>query len=151
MVCLMLSCQSECVRDLTHGWRLFCSPITCVLVCFQVSKQSFAPCMRHLHESLRKEHHLKHFGRLQYGLFLKSIGLTLDQAMAFWRTEFVKKIEPEKVSVCDALRAASNSILLKYGWLTVCFSWMVCVLSCAVWEAICLQCKTHVWQRRQKS
>ncbi len=53
--------------------------------------------MRHLHESLRKEHHLKHFGRLQYGLFLKSIGLTLDQAMKFWRSEFIKKMEPDKV------------------------------------------------------
>ncbi|XP_064395296.1 DNA primase large subunit-like [Halichondria panicea] len=49
-----------------------------------------------LYETLRKEHHLRHFGRLQYGLFLKSIGLTLDQAMAFWRAEFVKKMEPEK-------------------------------------------------------
>ena len=53
--------------------------------------------MRHLHESLRKDHHLRHFGRLQYGLFLKSIGLTLEQALAFWRAEFVKKLEPDKV------------------------------------------------------
>jgi hypothetical protein len=27
--------------------------------------------MRHLHERLREAHHLKHFGRMQYGLFLK--------------------------------------------------------------------------------
>ena len=53
--------------------------------------------MRHLHESLRKEHHLKHVGRLQYGLFLKSIGLTLNQALSFWRSEFTKRMEPDKV------------------------------------------------------
>lgn len=28
-------------------------------------------CMRYLHDSLRRDRHLLHFGRLQYGLFLK--------------------------------------------------------------------------------
>lgn len=28
-------------------------------------------CMSHLHDCLRPDRHLKHFGRLQYGLFLK--------------------------------------------------------------------------------
>jgi DNA primase large subunit len=28
-------------------------------------------CMRNLHKSLRRDKHLKHYGRLQYGLFLK--------------------------------------------------------------------------------
>lgn len=32
--------------------------------------------MRNLHEGLRKDHHLKHFGRLQYGLFIK-VGCTI--------------------------------------------------------------------------
>ena len=31
----------------------------------------FPLCMRALHINLQKEHHLKHQGRLQYGLFLK--------------------------------------------------------------------------------
>jgi DNA primase large subunit len=61
-----------------------------------LSKESFPPCMRHLHETLRSEHHLKHFGRLQYGLFLKSIGLSLEDALAFWRAEFTKKMDPDK-------------------------------------------------------
>ena len=54
--------------------------------------------MRYLHDTLRQDHHLRHFGRLQYGLFLKSIGLSLEQALAFWRDEFTKKMDMEKVS-----------------------------------------------------
>ena len=36
-------------------------------------------------------------GRLQYGLFLKSIGLSLDDALSFWRAEFTRKIDVDKV------------------------------------------------------
>lgn len=53
--------------------------------------------MRHLHDSLRKEHHLRHFGRLQYGLFLKSIGISLDEALEFWRAEFTQRMALDKV------------------------------------------------------
>ena len=79
----------------------FISQATCQVHTFtsQLAQESFPPCMRHLHESLRRDHHLQHFGQLQYGLFLKSIGLTLEQALTFWRTEFTKKMEPDKV--CD--------------------------------------------------
>jgi DNA primase large subunit len=64
-----------------------------------VSKESFPPCMRHLHESLRSNHHLRHFGRLQYNLFLKSIGISMEQSLAFWREEFTKIMDHEKVSL----------------------------------------------------
>lgn len=37
---------------------------------------------------LRKNAHLKHFGRLQYTLFLKGIGLTLEDCLLFWRRSF---------------------------------------------------------------
>ena len=67
------------------------------LMHLQLSKESYPACMRHLHESLRRDHHLKHFSRLQYGLFLKNIGLTLEQALAFWRSEFTKKMDVDKV------------------------------------------------------
>lgn len=36
-----------------------------------LASKHFPMCMRHLHDSLRRDKHLKHFGRLQYGLFLK--------------------------------------------------------------------------------
>lgn len=62
----------------------------------QVSKSSFPLCMRHLFEKLREDHHLKHGGRMQLGLFLKGVGLKLDDALAFWREEFTKKVGSER-------------------------------------------------------
>lgn len=38
--------------------------------------------------TLRKNGHLKHFGRLQYTLFLKGIGLSLEDCIVFWRQAF---------------------------------------------------------------
>ncbi|XP_052469082.1 DNA primase large subunit isoform X2 [Carassius gibelio] len=63
-----------------------------------LSGKSFPLCMRHLHKALRENHHLRHGGRMQYGLFLKGIGLTLEQALQFWRSEFVKgKVDADKI------------------------------------------------------
>ncbi|XP_006638928.2 DNA primase large subunit isoform X1 [Lepisosteus oculatus] len=62
-----------------------------------MSTSSFPLCMRHLHRALREQHHLRHGGRMQYGLFLKGIGLTLEQALQFWRAEFIKgKVDADK-------------------------------------------------------
>lgn len=52
--------------------------------------QHFPLCMKHLHTTLRQNSHLKHFGRLQYSLFLKGIGLSLEDCLVFWRTAFKK-------------------------------------------------------------
>lgn len=51
---------------------------------------SFPLCMQNLHRSLRRDSHLKHFGRLQYTLFLKGIGLNLEECLIFWRQAFNK-------------------------------------------------------------
>ncbi|KAG2755967.1 DNA primase, large subunit [Suillus brevipes Sb2] len=53
-----------------------------------LAKRHFPLCMRNLHECLMRDRHLKHFGRLQYGLFLKVLGLSIDEAIAFWRKSF---------------------------------------------------------------
>lgn len=61
-----------------------------------LAKKSFPPCMQQLHTSMRRDHHLRHGGRQQYGLFLKGIGLSLEEAMKFWRNEFMKIIDGDK-------------------------------------------------------
>ncbi|MCO5583929.1 hypothetical protein L7F22_037847 [Adiantum nelumboides] len=61
-----------------------------------LAKTSFPLCMRHLFFKLREDHHLKYGGRQQLGLFLKGVGLKLEDALAFWRSEFGQKIGVEK-------------------------------------------------------
>ncbi|KAM8953430.1 DNA primase large subunit [Pelodytes ibericus] len=62
-----------------------------------LATKSFPLCMRQLHKSLKDNHHLRHGGRMQYGLFLKGIGLTLEQALQFWKLEFTRgKVDSEK-------------------------------------------------------
>nr|POF02599.1 putative dna primase large subunit [Quercus suber] len=50
--------------------------------------QHFPLCMQNLHRELRKNSHLKHFARLQYTLFLKGVGLNLQECIVFWRKSF---------------------------------------------------------------
>jgi DNA primase large subunit len=57
--------------------------------------QHFPLCMQNLHSVLRRDSHLKHYGRLQYSLFLKGIGLSLEECLLFWRRAF-KLITDEK-------------------------------------------------------
>ncbi|KAL2434949.1 putative DNA primase large subunit [Exophiala dermatitidis] len=62
------------------------APITAANI--DALSQHFPLCMKHLHQTLRKNNHLKHFGRLQYTLFLKGIGLSLEECLIFWRQSF---------------------------------------------------------------
>lgn len=52
--------------------------------------------MRVLHEALKANNHLKNSGRIQYGLFLKGIGVTLDDSLQFWRKAFSTKVDIDK-------------------------------------------------------
>lgn len=45
-------------------------------------------CMRNMQEELNKNHKLKHYGRLEYNLFLKEMGLPIEEALVFWRKMF---------------------------------------------------------------
>ncbi|GAB9467772.1 DNA primase [Globisporangium polare] len=67
-------------------------------------------CMRSLHKALKVNHHMKFTGRQQYGLFLKAIGLQLDDAIAYWRQEFCKKM-----SVDDFNKKYAYNIRHNYG------------------------------------
>ncbi len=57
----------------------------------------FPLCMRTAQEALTEKHHLRHGARMQYGLFLKGIGLSLEDALLFWKTEFTKVMQGDKV------------------------------------------------------
>ena len=56
-----------------------------------LAKRNFPLCMSTIQNILTSTHHIKYKARLQYGLFLKGIGLTLEDAMKFFRGEFTKK------------------------------------------------------------
>lgn len=47
-------------------------------------------CMANMMTRLREQHHLRHSARMQLGVFLKGCGLSLDESLRFWRTEFGK-------------------------------------------------------------
>jgi len=56
-----------------------------------LSKSNFPLCMSTIQQVLTSSHHIKYKARLQYGLFLKGIGMTLEDAMKFFRGEFTKR------------------------------------------------------------
>jgi DNA primase large subunit len=53
--------------------------------------EAFAPlCMRESYKKLRGGHRHKYRARMQLNLFFKAIGVTLDEVLVLWRTEFMK-------------------------------------------------------------
>lgn len=75
-----------------------------------LSQKSYPICMRTIHEHIREKHHAKHDARMQYGLFLKGIGVTLEGSLKFWRDEFTKLIDHDKFD-----KAYSYNIRHNYG------------------------------------
>ena len=45
-------------------------------------------CMQEMHKGMKRHGKLRHFGRLQYGLFLKGAGLDMDNAILFFQRHF---------------------------------------------------------------
>ncbi|EGD72835.1 DNA primase large subunit [Salpingoeca rosetta] len=73
-----------------------------------LAKESFPLCMRTTQDALHSTHHLRHGARMQYGLFLKGIGLSLEDALAFWRSEFTKAMSHEKFEKSYAYNIRHN-------------------------------------------
>ncbi len=59
-------------------------------------KNSMPLCMAELHSGLKADHKLRHHGRLQYGLFLKGAGMTMEESLIFFQKEFTKIMSSEK-------------------------------------------------------
>lgn len=86
----LINLPNENVQMKTIAWKNENIPISQL---DDLSKTSFPLCMRSLHESLRRDHKLRYYGRQQYGLFLKGIGVTLEGSLEFWKTEFLQHPE----------------------------------------------------------
>lgn len=56
----------------------------------RLAQRDFPLCMKQQYEHILTTHHMPHTGRLQFGLFLKGIGLTIDQSLQWWHDEFVQ-------------------------------------------------------------
>jgi len=86
-----------------------------------LAKRSFPLCMHNMYSKMLENHHLKHTGRQQFGLFLKSIGLTCDESMAFFKAEFTKKMPGEKF-----VKDHAYGIRYNYG-MDMDLLWYICV------------------------
>jgi DNA primase large subunit len=62
----------------------------------ELAASAFPLCMANMHASLKERHKLKHLGRLQYGLFLKGVGLPVEEALLFWQKEFTKGMSADE-------------------------------------------------------
>eukprot|EP00878_Enallax_costatus_P006172 GHUV01006471.1.p1 GENE.GHUV01006471.1~~GHUV01006471.1.p1 ORF type:complete len:539 (+),score=187.65 GHUV01006471.1:149-1765(+) len=61
-----------------------------------VAGRHFPLCMTVMYERLTNEHHLKHWGLQQFTLFMKAVGLPLEQALMFFRQQFSPRTSGEK-------------------------------------------------------
>ena len=61
-----------------------------------VSERCFPLCMCLIERHINRDSHLMHFGRLQYTLFLKGAGLSVDEALKFFQKKYEKKTPADK-------------------------------------------------------
>ncbi|KAL3822623.1 hypothetical protein ACHAXA_006408 [Cyclostephanos tholiformis] len=61
-----------------------------------MAARSMPLCMKQLHRGLQRDHKLKHQGRLQYGLFLKGAGMTLEEHTLYFQREFTRIMTGEQ-------------------------------------------------------
>lgn len=66
----------------------------------------FPPCMGYLYKNLKAHHRLSHNARFSLSLFLKDIGMSLNESILFWQSEYSK---PSKCGVKCAHSWQKNS------------------------------------------
>jgi DNA primase large subunit len=66
--------------------------VVCVMgvldVVSQLAESCMPLCMRSMYRALNETHHLKYTGRTQFGLFIKGIGLSMEDSLQFWQAAF---------------------------------------------------------------
>jgi DNA primase large subunit len=62
----------------------------------QLAKTSMPLCMKTLHDTLVKKGHLKYGGRTQLALYLKGAGLSLNDALAYWKLAMSRVTSADK-------------------------------------------------------
>lgn len=55
--------------------------------------------MRKIHYTLQTDHHLRHFARLQFGLFLQGIGMSMESALNYFRQGFSSSYSTDQVKI----------------------------------------------------
>ena len=60
------------------------------------ANKTFPLCMLMIQKHINENSHLMHFGRLQYTLFLKGAGLSVEEALKFFKKKYEKKTPGDK-------------------------------------------------------
>ncbi|BFZ16460.1 hypothetical protein BsWGS_19499 [Bradybaena similaris] len=61
----------------------------------------FPPCMANVVNVLQDEHTLKHQDRVQLTLFLKELGLPVNDALLLWKREYSVPTKSSKSKICQ--------------------------------------------------
>jgi len=61
-------------------------------------KDMLPPCMGYLYNNLKANHRLSHHARFNFSLFLKDVGMSVNEAIRFWSHEYSK---PSKSCKCS--------------------------------------------------